>query len=291
MNTVNAFRQRTHLAFACLIVLTCATLVVWSLVLASAPPGVLTVAFLDVGQGDAIYIETPHGNQLLIDGGKGRAVLRELGTRLSFYDRTLTAVLATHPDTDHIGGLPELFARFSIGMFLEPGVHDDGADAVALLHAVTDEGLSPVYARAGTTLMLDEGVALTFLFPEGDVSTFETNTGSVVAHLSYGDTSFLFTGDAPASIERYLAGTYGSLLKSDVLKLGHHGSDTSTAVEFLGFVSPRYGIISAGCDNPYGHPHRDVLTRLKQFEVRALSTCEHGTIVFESDGHEVLYTP
>ena len=288
---MNALRHSRYRALGGLLILACATLVVWSLVFAATPTGVLTVAFLDVGQGDAIYIETPHGNQLLIDGGKGRAVLRELGSRLSPYDRTLDAVLATHPDMDHIGGLPELFARFNIALFLESGVHDDGADAAALRNAVTDEGLTFLPARAGTTLMLDEGVALTILFPEGDVSAFESNTGSVVARLSYGGTSFLFTGDSPASIERYLAGKHGAALRSDVLKLGHHGSDTSTTEEFLGFVAPRYGIISAGCDNPYGHPHRDVLARLERFDVQALATCEHGTLVFESDGHDIRRTP
>lgn len=266
-------------------VLFIATCFVWTAVFATETNGNLVVAFLDVGQGDAIFIQAPNGNQVLIDGGKGGSVLSELGALMPFSDRTIDTVIATHPDMDHIGGLPEVFARYEVGMFLEPGVADDGADYAALLEAVQQEGLTPIYARRGMVLMLDTSVSLEILFPDRDVSNVEANTGSIVVRLVYGDTSALFTGDSPVAIEEYLVGTYGDTLKSDILKLGHHGSKTSTSDTFLGYVDPTYGIISAGCDNSYGHPHAEVMARLKTFEVNELSTCTEGTITFESDGN------
>jgi len=268
--------------------LTGATAVVWSTVLAHSASGVLTVAFLDVGQGDAIYIEAPNGAQALIDGGNGMAVVRELGRMMPRSDRSLDLVLATHPDQDHIGGLPGVFARYDVGAFLDPGVRDDGADYEALLQAVDEEGLAPVYAREGMTIALDTDVYFTILFPNTDVQDFEPNTGSIVARITYGDTSFLFTGDSPSAIEQYLAGRYGVALQSDVLKLGHHGSRTSSSEPFLGVASPTYGIVSAGCNNAYGHPHSDVRARMEQFGIETLATCDEGTIVFVSDGTTVL---
>ncbi len=269
-------------------VLAIITFFVWSAVLASDTNGKLLVAFLDVGQGDSIFIQAPNGNQVLVDGGKGGAVLSELGKLMSFSDRTIDTVIATHPDLDHIGGLPEVFARYEVGMFLEPGVEDDGADYQALSEAAKKDGLTPVLARRGMTLALDEGVYLEILFPDRDVTNVETNLGSIVARLVYGDTSVLLTGDSPIAIEEYLAAGYGESLKSDILKLGHHGSKTSSSETYLGYVDPTYGIVSAGCDNSYGHPHKEVTDRLAQFEVKQLGTCEFGTIVFESDGVEFL---
>lgn len=245
------------------------------------------VAFLDVGQGDAVYLEAPHGTQVLIDGGVGRAVLERLGEVMPFSDRTIDVVVATHPDADHIGGLPEVFARYDVGMFLEPGVRDDGADSAALAEAVRAEGLTPVQVRSGMTLVLEPGVSIEILFPDRDVSGVDPNIGSIVARLSYGDTSFLLTGDAPTEVETYLVGLYGNALASTVLKVGHHGSRTSTSDVFLGFVDPTHGVISAGCDNTYSHPHEETIKRLARFGVRERRTCEEGTIMFESDGRMI----
>jgi competence protein ComEC len=226
---------------------------------------------------------------VLIDGGKGHAVLERLGEVMPPFDRSIDVVLATHPDMDHIGGLPEVLARYDVGMVLVSGVHDDGADEQALEAAVRAEGLTPVLARQGMTLALDDGVSLDILFPDRDVANVDPNVGSIVARLTYGDTSFLLTGDSPTQIEQYLVGEYGSALKTNVLKLGHHGSRTSNSEEYLGMVDPQYGIISAGCNNKYGHPHPEVLERLQQFKITALDTCGEGTIEFTSDGVEVRH--
>lgn len=261
---------------------------VWAAVRADArsTDAVLTVAFLDVGQGDAIFIEAPNGHQVLIDGGKGSAVLEGLGSTMPLSDRSIDVVIATHPDLDHIGGLPGVFERYDVGMFLEPGVEDDGSDYQALHHAVREEGLTPQYVRAGMVLMLDKDIYLRILFPDRDVSTVEANTGSVVLELVYGETEFLLTGDSPQTIEEHLV-DLGAMRGSDVLKLGHHGSKTSSSAQFLTAVHPQYGVVSAGCDNQYGHPHQEVLDRATAVGIELLSTCTEGTIVFQSDGNTV----
>ncbi len=275
---------RQYAPWGTLCILLAIFLLLVRLVTAHGGSGMLTVAFLDVGQGDAIYIEAPNGNQMLIDGGAGRAVLEELATVMPYGDRTIDVVLATHPDLDHIGGLPEVFARYQVGMFIESDVEDGGDDHAALREAVEAEGLEQVVARAGQVVALDEGVYLEILFPDRDMSTAEANAASVVARLVYGETSFLFTGDAPSSIETYLTGRYGSLLASDVLKLGHHGSKTSSAEAFLGFVAAPYVVVSAGCDNRYGHPHAEVIDRVTSVGAEVVSTCGDGTITFTTDG-------
>lgn len=268
-------------------VLVCVALFVWSAVFAREGSGTLSVAFLDVGQGDAILIEAPGGARVLIDGGKGAAVLRALGEQLAFGERSLDVIIATHPDLDHIGGLPEVFARYEVGMFIEPCVADDGADYAALREAVLQEGLEPVCAGAGMALVLEEGVRLDLLFPDRDARALEANTASVVARLSYGDTAFLLTGDSPVAIEEYLASMHGDSLASNVLKLGHHGSKTSTSELWLKAVQPERAVISVGCDNTYGHPHKEVLDRLKAAKITTYETCKEGTIVFGSDGYVV----
>jgi competence protein ComEC len=276
-----------YLAWVLLVGLFIACVVVWVLVFRVEREGVLQVAFLDVGQGDAIYIETPHGNQVLIDGGKGRVVLRELGRVMPFYDRSIDVVIATHPDLDHIEGLPEVFERYAIGSYVEPGVRDESPHNSALHQVVQREGLAIHNARNSMSFVLDTDVTLRFLFPDRVADNLEANTASIVAQLTYKDTSFLFTGDSPSGIETYLTTRYGEDLKSDVLKVGHHGSRTSSSDIFLGYVDPEYAVISAGCDNSYGHPHDEVLEKLNAFEVHTLSTCEEGMIVFESNGSVV----
>lgn len=265
------------------------TIFIWSAVFANEQGDTLTVAFLDVGQGDSIFIEAPNGNQILIDGGSNRAVLRELSNFMPFYDRSIDVVVATHPDKDHIGGLPDILKRYKVELFLEPGISNDTGAYTALIDIIEERQVKSILARRGMKIYLDENIYLDILFPDRDVSEIESNTGSIVMQLVYGETKFLFTGDSPKSIEKYLVGIYSTALQSDVLKAGHHGSKTSSAEVFVGVVSPTYAIISAGEDNRYGHPHEEVINIFKQFEATILNTAETGTIVFTSDGESVHY--
>ena len=246
--------------------------------------GILTVAFLDVGQGDAIYIEAPNGNQVLVDGGAGKQVLRALGEVMPFYDHSLDVVIATHPDADHIGGLPFVLDRFAVGAVLEPGVTAETGVYREFEELLADGSPIRILARRGMKLELDQGVSLDIFFPDQDPTGWETNTASIVAQLTYGENEFLLTGDSPIKIEQYLLGRDGEALQSDVLKAGHHGSRTSSASEYISAVHPQYAVISAGKDNRYGHPHQEVLDILNKVGAKILRTDELGTIIFQSDG-------
>jgi competence protein ComEC len=250
--------------------------------------GKLSVSFLDVGQGDAIFIQGPTGTQVLIDGGKDRSVLRELGKRMSPFDRSLEVVIATHPDADHIGGLPGVFDRYKVGAYLSSGVEASTNQAEAIEAVAEKEKGTSYELRRGDRILLGGGAYLDILFPDREVSLVETNTGSVVARLVYGDTSFLLTGDSPEAVEEYLVTLDGTSLESDVLKAGHHGSKTSTSEVFLRTVAPGAVVISAGKDNSYGHPHEEVVSRIETLGAHIFSTLGNGAVVFESDGRKVV---
>jgi competence protein ComEC len=255
--------------------------------------GMLTVVFLDVGQGDAIFIESPSGTQVLIDGGKDGGVLRVLSRLLGFFDRDLDMILATHADTDHVGGLIDIIENYAVGTIVMTENVSDASAFRAFKEAATNESAEIIFTRRGHVYDLGNGPAgsttLTILFPDYDPTSLETNTASIVAKLTYGETEYLLTGDAPSAIEEYLVGRDGVLLQSDVLKLGHHGSDTSSSAGFLATVRPRIGIISAGKDNSYGHPHQAVLDRLFAENIPYKNTAESGGIISVSDGKEIWF--
>lgn len=268
-------------------VLLIATILIWYAVL-RAEPGKLTVSFLNIGQGDAIFIETPSGRQALIDGGPSRIVLRELGKVMPWYDRSIDVVIATHPDLDHIGGLPDVLARFDVGLIVESSVKDEeGTDSKAFEEAAAREDARRLIAHRGHVIELGDGVRIEILSPDRALPNVDTNLGCVVTRVVYGQTSFMLTCDAPDEIEEYLVQLDSAALKSNVLKAGHHGSKTSSSPLFVGYVSPEYAVFSRGCDNRYGHPAPEVVERFKQFEIPTLDTCLDGRITFASDGQIV----
>ena len=264
------------------------TLGIWYAIFREDRHGILTVSFLDVGQGDSVFIDTPSGRQVLIDGGPDRSVLRELGKILPWWDRSIDVVIATHPDADHISGLVDVLQRYRVENIFHPGVEKNPGPAESMLLSVASEGAQEIIARRGQIIDLGSGAYLEILFPDRDVSRVETNTASIVARLVYGDTAFMLTGDSPQSIEGYLVTLDGSSLHSNVLKAGHHGSKTSSSELFVGFVGPEYAVFSRGCENRYGHPHAEVVALFKRFEIPALDTCTDGTVTFVSDGQTVV---
>lgn len=289
MNALYTFLMKSvkkNLKFYLIVGLLAIDIFIWSVIFAQERDA-LTLAFLDVGQGDAIFIEAPNGNQVLIDGGANKSVLRQLSKVMPFYDRSIDVVIATHPDKDHIGGLPDVLQKYQVGFLLDSGNASDNATYKEMLRLTEANGIKQVEAKRGMAIVLDKDVFLNILFPDRDVSGVESNTASVVARLVYGDTEFMLTGDSPKMIEEYLVMLDGENLKSDVLKVGHHGSKTSSSASFIGYVAPKYSVISAGRNNKYGHPHTDVVNILKQFGSAILSTQDRGTIVFESDGENV----
>ncbi len=269
-----------------LLILFCVAVVTWHTLLTSGSR-VMRVSFLDVGQGDAIFIESPSGHQVLIDGGPDRSVLRELGEIMPWWDRSIDVVLATHPDADHVSGLVDVLQRFQVDYIVESGAIHDTPQAESLLKSIASEGAQHLLARRGHVLHIGDGAYVEILFPDRDVSALDTNMASIVARVVYGDTSFILTGDAPSAIEEYLVTLDGAALSSNVLKAGHHGSRTSSSLLFVGYVSPEYTVISRGCDNTYGHPHQEVLDTFARMQVATLDTCMDRRITFESDGSSV----
>lgn len=226
---------------------------------------------------------------MLIDGGKNRKVVSELGKLMPFGDRSIDILISTHPDADHIGGLPEVVSRYQVGLYLEPGVESDNSLDDELNTRLDKKKVERLLARRGQVIDFGDGVKLVILFPNTDVSSWETNDASIVAKLVYGQHSFLLTGDSPIKTENILLKLDPATLDVDVLKAGHHGSRTSTSLSFAQAASPAYTIISAGKDNSYGHPHQEVLNILQKVGSQIVSTAQEGTITFVTDGNALEY--
>lgn len=284
MEVTGNFTVKHKLLWLGLAVLVITTGLVWLAISIETPKDVLRVSFLDVGQGDAIFIETPAGNQVLVDGGANKKVLRQLSQEMPFYDRFIDVLIATHPDLDHIGGLVPVIKRYNVGLLVKSPVRSDGAAEKSF--EFVSEGVPQAYGLRGGKFILDNGVYLEIFSPTAEMIALEPNDASIIAKLTYGQTGFLLTGDASKSIEEFVIGM-GDDIDVDVLKLGHHGSKTSTGVNLLGFSSPEFAVVSAGQDNSYGHPHSEVLEMLEKFDIEVLQTAEEGIISFESDGWEV----
>jgi competence protein ComEC len=248
---------------------------------------VLTVTFLDIGQGDAILVETPDGVQLLIDGGPDGTVLRRLSQELPWFDTSLDMILGTHPDKDHIGGLVDVLKRYKVAKIITTENTGETMVASSFQKGLLNEGVPVEMARAGQVYQLGASTTLTIFAPANNPVMLESNTASIVARLSYGEIDFMLTGDAPSSIEEYLVKMYGKQLQSEVLKLGHHGSKTSSSDSFLDTVAPRYAVVSAGRDNSYGHPHQRVVDAVLSRNITLVSTVDSGSITFATDGTDV----
>lgn len=252
----------------------------------SSHKGFLFISFLDIGQGDAIFIQAPNGKQMLIDGGPDKIVLRELGKVLPSFDRSIDMIVVTNPDKDHIGGFIPVMSRYDVDYIVEPGTISPSDTYKTVENLSKDNGLEKIVARRGMDIILDKekNVYLHILFPDRDVEKLATNDGSIIAKLVYGNTSVLLEGDAPQNIEKYLLYLNQGELDSDILKVGHHGSRTSTNKDYVLASSPNYAVISLGGDNTYGHPHKETLDTLNGLNVPILRTDLEGRISFVSDG-------
>ncbi len=262
------------------------TFFVWYAVFAESRDG-LMVAFLDVGQGDAILIDSPTGHQILIDGGPNKNILRKLSKVMPFYDRSIDVVIATHPDADHIGGLLDILNRYNVDLVIEPGLESDTTVYKEFKKIIKDKKIKKILARRGMKINFDKTAYIDILFPDRDVSGMDSNDASIVAKLVYGKTSYLFTGDSPLKIENYLIELSPESIDADVLKIGHHGSKTSNSEAFIGYVSPEYAVISVGKNNKYGHPHKDVLDILERFNIKILRTDKEENIIIKTDGEKI----
>ena len=247
----------------------------------------LAVHFLDVGQGDAILIQTPDGYEVLIDGGATSQIIKGLSERQSFFDQRVDVVIATHPDTDHIGGLVDVLGRYEIDLVVQTETESESPAPAAFATALENKNTNVQFAQAGQIIKVGASTTIEVLSPASPTNNWRPNAASIIVRVVYGDTSFMLTGDAPTSVEDYLVEVYGENLRSDVLKLGHHGSRTSTSGLFLDAVQPQYAIVSAGIDNRYGHPDQSVMQQVFARDIVTFHTGVDGTVSFYSDGREV----
>ena len=257
----------------------------WLVVFDLAKAQFLEVNFFDVGQGDTVFIETPQRHRILIDGGPSSIILEKLSKEMSFWDRTIDLIILTHPEADHLSGLNEVLKRYKVENILWTGIVRDTAEYKEWLKLI-NEGKAKIFLAKDGQKISTRNVFLELLFPFENLEGKEfndSNNTSIVGKLVFSDISFLFTGDIYKEVEKELIDG-GVDVDSDILKISHHGSKTSTSEEFLKEVSPEIAVISVGKNNSYNHPHQEVLEVLSKYGINVLRTDEQGDIKIISDG-------
>ena len=264
----------------------------WIAVFDLSQPNFLEVTFFDVGQGDAIFVETPQSHQILIDGGPSSVILENLGKEMSFWDRTIDLIILTHPEHDHLVGLIEVLKRYRIDYIFWTGVIRDTAEYEEWQRLIQEEAQKEKakikIAQAGQKITWsgshpDQYIEV--LYPLENLIDQEfknSNNTSIVSRLVFNQSSFLFTGDAYKSVEYKLI-NQGVNINSDVLKIGHHGSKTSSGEKFIAKVSPEIAVIQVG-ENRYGHPHQETLETLGKYDITVLRTDKDRDVKIISDG-------
>ena len=238
----------------------------------------LIAHFIDVGQGDSSFIELPNGDTMLIDAGTasyGDDIIEYIES-LGYQD--IDYVVATHPHADHIGGMAEVIDAFDIETVYMPKAVSTSKTYENLLETIQDKGLSIHTGRAGVEVLNTDDLTILMFAPVQEEYS-NLNNYSIVLKITYGDTSFLYTGDAEDSLDEITGD-----IEADVLKVGHHGSDTSTTSDFLARVNPSYAVISVGEGNSYGHPALSTIELLEGYTSNIYRTDLNGTVVISSDG-------
>lgn len=247
----------------------------------------LMISYMDVGQGDAAYIKV-NGNDILIDAGP-RSNSKELLEQLKAKNiDDFELVIATHPHEDHIGGMVDVFKEYEVKAFYSPKITHTTKTYENLVKAVKDEGLKTKELKGGMVIDLGEGAKFEVFTPQKSEYE-ELNDYSPIMKLSFGDTSYLFTGDAEKLAEEEALAKYKTSLDSDVIKFGHHGSSSSSSNAFIEAVSPKYGIVSCAKDNKYGHPHRETLDIIKKYNIKTFRTDTDGEIILTSDRKSINF--
>ena len=261
----------------------------------SLPDDRLRVTFVDVGQGDGVFITTPSGRQVVVDGDPDPLeMVRFLGANLPPGDRTLDVVVLTHPHSDHVGGLVEVLKRYEVALVLERSIEYDSVPYAAWRRAIDEEAAKVIQAEAAQTVAMGDGVVLRIISPPDRLlrgTASDVDNASVALRLEYGEVSFLLTGDLFEEGEAALTRA-GAPVEADVLKVAHHGSRSSSSEKFLDAVSPTVAVISAGQDNRFGHPHDESIVALGE-HVSAelvLLTSERGSIEFATDGKRLTFS-
>ncbi|MBC5623962.1 MBL fold metallo-hydrolase [Clostridium sp. NSJ-49] len=248
--------------------------------------GTMKVHYIDVGQGDATLVQV-NGKNLLIDAGPNKSADSLVEYIKGIGVTTIDHVIATHPHEDHIGGMDEIFDAFEVKNFYSPKVEHTTKTFEKMINAVTNEGLkiTTIKAGDGSKIDLGDGTKVEIFSPVDDKYN-ELNDYSPIMKITFGENSFLFTGDAEKLVEKQVIAN-GENIDADVLKVGHHGSTTSSSEDFIKEVSPDIAVIPVGEGNDYGHPHKEILELLEKNNINLLRTDFEGTIILESDGENI----
>lgn len=281
----------SHRLFGLLfLLLLAANILVWREV-ASFQRSELKVVFFDVGQGDAILIETPERHLILIDGGPDDTILNKIDRWVPFWRRRLDLVILTHPHADHFYGLAQVLDRYQVDRILWTGVADQELAGRLWTEALAQSSAEVVMAQAGQRIR-SASTFLDVLYPLESYYRYlprDQNDLSVVVRLAYGRHRWLLTGDATARTENDLMAAWGGYLESQILKVAHHGSSLSSQEEFLDLVDPELAVIQVGADNRYGHPAEEVLDRLSERMITILRNDLDGDIKIISNGLTYYY--
>lgn len=242
----------------------------------------LRLYFFDIGQGDAIFMDTPNHFQVLVDGGPNNKVVSELSQVMPIGDTTLDLIVVTHNHADHIGGIVDVLRHYNVDEIWLSGAIHTTQGFQEMLELIDDRGVKAVVVTAGQTVAQDglEGIALFPLTNQTGLMPDNQHDASVVTYWHYGTNSWLLTGDAEAEHEAQMLGR-GLIKPVTILKVGHHGSNTSTSEALLQATQPKYAVISLGADNRYGHPHQITLDKLAGLGIPVLRTDQSGTIRFD----------
>ena len=249
----------------------------------------LEVSYLDVGQGDSTLIKTPYGQNVLIDGGSDNAVINMLGKELSWWDKNIDLMILSHPHDDHLNGLIDVINRYKVKKILYTGAIHTSPNYLKWLELVKDKKIPVVIVDKPQTINFGEDCGLNILYPRENLSgevVADLNNSSIVAKLIYGKNKFLFVGDIEVEAEKELI-EKNIDLQANVLKAGHHGSDTSTSQDFLERIDPKIVVIQVGVDNNFGHPSRRVLKRLERIGAEIFRNDLDGVIKITSDGENI----
>lgn len=247
------------------------------------PNNKLVIHYINVGQGDSILIQINNKNLLIDSGDKNSKINSYLKSKKI---HTLDHVIATHPHEDHIGNMSSVIKKFNIKNFYAPKANSNSQSLKKMFLSLNKKNIKITPIQAGKTINLDENLKCFVLAPNNEKYD-NLNNYSVVLKIIYKNTSFLFTGDAESLSEEEIIKS-GFNIKSDVLKLAHHGSNSSTCDSFLNEVNPKVAIISCGKNNEYGHPNKNTLIKLKGKKITTYRTDLNGTIILESDGYQII---
>lgn len=242
----------------------------------------LKVHYLDVGQGDSIFIELPNNETMLIDAAESYQSENIINYLKNLNYQKIDYVIGTHPHTDHIGGLKDIINTFEIGKIYMPKVVSTTKTYESLLMAIKDKNLKINTAKAGTSIIDTNALKINILAPNNSTYT-ELNNYSVVTKITYGTTKFLFMGDAEKLSENEIKED----VTADVIKIGHHGSNTSSSIDFIKKVNAKYGIISVGLNNKYNLPKEETITNWENSGTKIYLTSINGTITAISDGTNI----